>query len=320
MTQGATPYLYKANKDPRMAQAYYRLLAGWKKAGGTLFVPFSAPRPATWHGSWGIKEYITQPLMEAPKYRALLGFSHANPCWWQACSGGAVVHHKKPEKIPRQLISGHTIKTNARFTIIPYQAPGKHTLHTTEAKTLNKIIQGTIQNPRDLTARWRANWDENNLYIWVGIIDDKLVSDSKQLWEDDSIEIYLDADASRNERYDEFNDYHLSFRLGDAKVHTGKTTPREDISAIHYQMRATSSGYQLDVAIPWTTLRIIPTAEHVIGFDIQVNDDDNGNTRDAKIAWNASADTAWKDPRVLGQLILQYNMDDSASKKNEKGL
>ena len=40
MTEGATPYLYKANKDPRMGAAYYQLLAGWKKLGGKLFVPF----------------------------------------------------------------------------------------------------------------------------------------------------------------------------------------------------------------------------------------------------------------------------------------
>ena len=304
MTQGATPYLYKANKDPRMAQAYYQLLAGWKKIGGQLFVPFSAPRPSSWHGSWGIKEYITQTVVAAPKYRALLGFSHGNPCWWKSCQGGAVYRHKKPSKIPTYLISGQKQKSKAKFAIIPKQEKGKRTLHQVEAKLIETIIQGTIENPRDLTARWRANWDDENLYLWVGVIDETHVSDSKNTWADDSIEVYLDADGSRGESYDEFNDYHLSFRLGDSKISIGGKTPKEDIKAIKYSMRQTPSGYQLDVTIPWSTLRVVPRTEHVIGFDIQVNDDDNGNERDAKISWNANSDTAWKNPQVFGQLVL----------------
>ncbi|MEE9309655.1 MAG: sugar-binding protein [Cocleimonas sp.] len=305
MTQGATPHLYKANKDPRMAQAYYQLLAGWKKIGGKLFIAFSAPRPSTWHGSWGIKEHIAETRIEAPKYRALLGFSNGNQCWWKACASGNVAHHKKPSRIPKHLISGQRSKSNATFAIIPKQAEGKNTLHQTEALLINKVIQGTIQNPRDLTARWRANWDDKYLNLWVGIIDENHVSDSKQLWADDSIEIYIDADASRSENYDEFNDYHLSFRLGDDNISVGGKTPKEDIKAIKYSMRQTLSGYQLDVKIPWTTLRVKPKNEHTLGFDIQVNDDDNGYSRDAKISWNANSDTAWKTPRVFGEMILE---------------
>jgi len=318
MTQGATPHLYKANKDPRMAQAYYQLLAGWKKAGGKLFIPFSAPRPSTWHGSWGIKEYISEAKSETPKYRALLGFSHGNPCWWKGCSGGNVAHHKKPNKIPEHLISGHRSKRNAKFAIIPKQKLGKRNIYQDTPKTVNTIIQGTIENPRDLTARWRANWDDENLYIWVGIIDETHVSDSKELWADDSIEIYIDADSSRNETYDEFNDYHLSFRLGDPKISLGGKTPKQDIQDIKYTMRQNPSGYQLNVSIPWTTLRIIPKVEHTLGFDIQINDDDNGNSRDAKISWNANSDTAWKNPRVFGELILAgFN---NPLPKNETGV
>lgn len=303
MTQGATPYLYKANKDLRMTQAYYQLLAGWKKQGGKLFIPFSAPRPSTWHGSWGIKEYISQPRNQAPKYRALLGFINSNPCWWKSCVAGAVHHQNKPARIPSFLISGQKNKTKARFAIIPKQPVGQHTLHQIEAKSINKIIQGTISNQRDLTARWRANWDDNNLYIWVGVIDDKFVADSKQLWADDSIEIYIDADASRSETFDGFNDYHLSFRLG-SPINVGSKTPKEDIKDIKYSMRQTPSGYQLDIAIPWTTLRVKPQLEHTLGFDVQINDDDNGYSRDAKISWNAESDSAWKNPRVFGELVL----------------
>ncbi|HIP95489.1 MAG TPA: hypothetical protein EYH20_09150, partial [Leucothrix sp.] len=54
----------------------------------------------------------------------------------------------------------------------------------------------------------------------------------------------------------------------------------------------------------WTTLRVRPKPEHTLGFDIQINDDDNGYSRDAKISWNAESDSAWKTPRVFGELVL----------------
>jgi len=68
------PLLYQANRDPRMGKLYSRYLDAWNDAGGKTFVHFSAPRIYSWYGSWGAKEYITQPRSEAPKYDALLKY------------------------------------------------------------------------------------------------------------------------------------------------------------------------------------------------------------------------------------------------------
>jgi hypothetical protein len=84
--EGTNPILIKANKDKRMANLYYQFLQGWKKAGGKLFVAFSAPREYNHIGSWGIKEYITQSINEAPKYQGLMYFKKNNRCWWRNCA------------------------------------------------------------------------------------------------------------------------------------------------------------------------------------------------------------------------------------------
>ena len=94
-------YLIQANKDERMAKLYYEFLEGWKKAGGKLFIAFSAPRHYNWIGSWGIKEHIAQDAADAPKYRALMYFQKTNRCWWYACSrAGHVVRKSKPDFNP----------------------------------------------------------------------------------------------------------------------------------------------------------------------------------------------------------------------------
>ncbi len=79
------PVLFAANRDPRMRGVYDRLLNAWKAEGGTLFMHYTAPRTFTKHGPWGTKEYITQPLSQAPKYQALLDFIRSTPCWWDGC-------------------------------------------------------------------------------------------------------------------------------------------------------------------------------------------------------------------------------------------
>ncbi len=98
--QNPTQLFIQANKSQRMKKAYYDLLAGWKKAGGTLFVNFSAPRFPAWYGSWGTKEYLTQPLHQAPKHQAILGFIQANACWWPSCAGARIARLDKPSTNP----------------------------------------------------------------------------------------------------------------------------------------------------------------------------------------------------------------------------
>lgn len=99
--EGSNPFLIAANKDQRMAQLYYNFLRDWKAVGGKMFVAFSAPRDYNWIGSWGIKEYITQNINQAPKYRGLMYFQKNNRCWWKDCATTRPVARKaKPAKNP----------------------------------------------------------------------------------------------------------------------------------------------------------------------------------------------------------------------------
>ena len=89
--ENPNPFLYAANRDARMAGLYTQFLTGWKDAGGQLFMHYSSPRSYQKYGAWGTKEYITQAIESAPKYRAILAFMRANPCWWAGCSSDTFV-------------------------------------------------------------------------------------------------------------------------------------------------------------------------------------------------------------------------------------
>ena len=74
---------------------------------------------------------------------------------------------------------------------------------------------------------------------------------------------------------------------------------------IRHNMVKTRNGYRLEASIPWVMLGVRPRNGMQIGFDIQINDDDNGDQRDAKISWNATLDEAWKNPRLFGELVIK---------------
>jgi len=305
LTEGATPHLVAANQDPRMAREYYRLLSGWKSVGGNLFVAFSAPRPHTWHGSWGIKEYINQDTAKTPKYRALLAFNRGEKCWWKGCETSTPVRLPKPNLVPTHLLTGKLPTAKKPKVVMVKRIEKSDGLHKINAQRATNLIKGTIKDYQDLSALWRVGWNTQGLKLWVGIQDERVISDSNQAWADDSIEVYIDANNSREAKYDGQDDFQFTFRMKDSSVSISGNSPQRSLKGVQKKMTKTAKGYRLEAMIPWQLLHVKPQAGLRMGFDIQVNDDDNGHHRDAKISWNAAMDKAWKDPRAFGTLLLE---------------
>src|SRR5262249_30376989 len=82
------------------------------------------------------------------------------------------------------------------------------------AYTLSKTT-GTITSSADCSATWKGMWDATNLYILASVTDDVKINDSTNPWDDDAIEIYLDADHNGGTTYDA-NDRQVVCGWGDA--------------------------------------------------------------------------------------------------------
>lgn len=70
------------NRDPRIKSLYLEYLAGWKQAGGELFMHYTDVGKYGIQGSWGALEYVAQPRSTAHKFNALQSFIEQNPVWW----------------------------------------------------------------------------------------------------------------------------------------------------------------------------------------------------------------------------------------------
>ncbi|MDD5393027.1 MAG: sugar-binding protein [Thiothrix sp.] len=341
---------YAANRSPQMGVIYRQLLEGWKRAGGKLFVHYTTPRIYQKYGSFGAKEYITQPDGQAPKHQAILGFSRANQCWWSGCSGNTLVRHTKPaitleamktqsepldatapqhepvdgapppfpmgnmapadefQSYQRILVSMHG-SPNEQYVmgnsaIVRQARDARNIWQGASTYQLRTVVNGQVNGPKDLAAHWQASWDQRNLYLRVGVEDDSSNTDSNVPWEDDAIEIYLDADGSHNSQYDGRNDFHFIFDGGSNKVAMGKNSPQTNSIPMNHNITRANGGYILEITLPWDALRIQPRPGMRMGLDVHVDDDDNGGARDGKLTWRARADESWRDPSLFGQVVL----------------
>ncbi|RVT94867.1 hypothetical protein [Sphingomonas crocodyli] len=73
------PLLDRMNHDPRMADAYTKLLTGWAREAGDVFAIYSLVGGSGAQGGFGLRDYDGAPLSESPKARAVEAFakSHA---------------------------------------------------------------------------------------------------------------------------------------------------------------------------------------------------------------------------------------------------
>jgi len=121
-------------------------------------------------------------------------------------------------------------------------------------------------------------------------------------WDNDSVEVYIDADNSKTTTYGP-KDYQYFFVWD-------KTSPKiyeqkqNHIEGVQYAMVTTDTGYQLEVKFPWSTIGTKPHPGAKIGLDIHVGDNDNGQGRSRKITWHAVTDDAWQNPQLFGNAEL----------------
>ena len=299
-TQHPNPLFFAANRDPRMGDLYTQMLTGWKEAGGELFMAFSSPRTCQWFGCWGLKEHIRQPRETAYKYNAVLNFIDAHQDWLATAipnkstqaTLAEIPVEKKPHKPDDPLIVFRPAKDPERYFFLE------------NPRTLDTLIAGQEWAKRDLFGKWEGKWDENYLYLAVRVYDESIKSDSENPEDDDSVEFYIDADNSRQASYDGKNDYRMIFAWGRKQVILDPKLPQTISPDLTYELKTTADGYVLEAKIPWKMLGVNIGVKSRVGIEVQVNDDDDGGSREQKISWLAREDKAMTDPRLFGVVLI----------------
>ncbi len=259
--QHPNPLLYAANRDPRMGIVYDELMSEWKRAGGKLFVAFSAPRIYSWYGSWGIKEHIRQAREDAPKYDSLLRYLDRS---------------LNPERSSGTIAKLVTEKENIELKVSYAKNPQMIWNMENSQALPNRLAE---ISDSDISAKWQANWDSKHLYFSFSVKDN-------DLQKGDELTLTLDL-----------NEIDVEDEAKEAKTFT--FTPFDSLGS-QTHLTKTDTGYLLNAAIPWKNIydnkKQFAKNGSKIGVNIKVVDVDEDIKGSKTLYW---ADTNKALPKLI---------------------
>jgi hypothetical protein len=133
--------------------------------------------------------------------------------------------------------------------------------------------------------------------------DDTVMTAHADPAQNDGIVITMDADNKKTADYDGKNDDAIQFVFGEPPVNLTPYTKNADVTKWTYAWKKTGTGYILEAAmLVKAGLKFVPVGGKLVGFDIQVNDNDTG-VRDGMLKWASTTATTPTPPAEMGTVL-----------------
>ncbi|MBR1743940.1 MAG: endo-1,4-beta-xylanase, partial [Lachnospiraceae bacterium] len=148
------------------------------------------------------------------------------------------------------------------------------------------------------SAKAKALWDSENLYIYMNVEDAVLNADNANAWEQDSVEVFIDENNGKTDGYeDDDKQYRISYE-NEQSFNGTKCTAENLTSAA----KVTANGYVVEAAFKWTDIK--PAEGSLVGLEFQINDADSTGNRAGTISWYDESGNGWASPAVFGTVAL----------------
>ncbi len=193
--------------------------------------------------------------------------------------------------------------------------------------TWQPIDQNWIGNPpalEDFQGRYATCWDENNLYVIAEIVDDTLIDIQPdgllKYWDDDCLEVFIDADASGGNHQYSYNAFAYHIAL-DGKVVDIRPDSAFAYFNEHCTTRRITTGNKTiwEVAIKvYNGNKYADDAENIplmlksgkkMGFALAYCDNDHSAERENFMGSvrveGQDKNRGWIDAGIFGQLTLE---------------
>jgi hypothetical protein len=174
--------------------------------------------------------------------------------------------------------------------------------------------QSNWRGANDLSAGWNAAWDDLFLYLAVRVKDDVFVQTAtgENLFKGDSLEAWLDIDPGSRTQALTAHDFQLGISPGNlaqppahAEAYLWRPTDQAQVVADgRLGAQLTTGGYDLEVAVPWSTFHLTPTAGEGFAFTLALNDDDQPGTQVQQKQVASLKNAKLTDPTTWGILVL----------------
>lgn len=172
------------------------------------------------------------------------------------------------------------------------------------------------KGPDDLSVYYYMLWDKDYLYIGAVVKDDSIVqlATKGNIWQGDHIEMWFDIDLQTdfNDKTNNKDDYQLGISPGNfdsLPVEMWVWTPpvlTDEIKKAKIATKRTNNGYTLEVAIPWSLLKVKPEPGFIMGFAFSPSDTDTPGKLAQEMMMSSAPGSSpnWGNPTFWGNLIL----------------
>lgn len=177
----------------------------------------------------------------------------------------------------------------------------------------------------DLSFRFAVGYDDEALYVAVHVVDDQVIADScapgslsAPAWDDDAVEIFLDGNnnRARDSRLEDGSE----LRFGGEFSIIANSAAMSDYSgypqsfgklwsgATNYAAVTNGTASQLvyEFRMTWAAMGLQASPE-AIGFNLSVQDDDDGGRRDHALYWVGNPRRPFSDESAFGTLFFNDN-------------
>lgn len=142
-------------------------------------------------------------------------------------------------------------------------------------------------------AAYRLAWDDHNLYLYAEVTDSTPMQnkrDNKQIWADDSIELFTGPEQPGEGGTLLFSDRQVLIRAHapdpDLAPVWFLNAPKQGEAQVVVVPAVDGTGYVVEAAISFEALGFVPKAGQEIAFDLCVN---NGGGGRRQLAWNGTS-------------------------------
>ena len=175
---------------------------------------------------------------------------------------------------------------------------------------------------QDLSFRFAVGHDADALYVAVIVTDDHVVADSCQpgtisapAWDDDAVEIFLDGNdnGTPDSRIDGGKELHFggefSLIANGAAMSDFSGYPQSFgklwSAASNYASVTNGTAQEMtyEFRMPWATMGLKERPK-AIGFNLSVQDDDDGGRRDHALYWTGNPQRPFSDESKFGTITF----------------
>jgi len=163
--------------------------------------------------------------------------------------------------------------------------------------------------PEDSQLFFDLRWTDQALYFAAQMNDDVAFDDSPMVWQDDSVELYVDGDNNDAvPTYDE-NDHQLTVTRDQRFADHGTIIDPAN-QGIRVAVGRQDASFTIELTLPWSLLgEVMPAPGRMLGIDVAFNDDDDGDEEDTHLVMWLSHDitelgSSVQDTSLFRDLIL----------------